>query len=145
MMKRLLILITPLVWVSHSFADQIDDIVQDAIKHGAHGKTYAQMRDLVELGAHYDARRGVWTSFNNEAEEKAFVAQQQRQEQRQWLYVDQSGYLNIQDQNGEIHRVAYDYLRVLRRGGHAVKSSRGRHITQYHLLNGQWIGVPVDE
>jgi hypothetical protein len=67
MKKRLLILITPLVLVSHSFADQIDDIVQDAIKHGAHGKTYAQMRDLVELGAHYDARRGVWTSFNNKA------------------------------------------------------------------------------
>jgi hypothetical protein len=107
------------------------------------------MRSLAELGAHYDARRGVWTSFNNEAEEKAWVAdakrQQQRQAQRDWLYIDHSGYLNIQDENGEVHRIAYDYYRVLRRGGHAAKTSMGRYIVQYHTLNGRWIGVPADK
>src|SRR5882757_7392383 len=62
-MKRLFITLASMMCLaSFAGADNIDKAVQDAIKHGAHGKTYAQMRSMVELGCHYDVKHNDWTT-----------------------------------------------------------------------------------
>jgi hypothetical protein len=119
-----------------AFAQDYDRIIQDAIKHGAHGKSYQQMRDLIDLGCHYDAKHNDWTTEPNDR----LPPDWNKVAKRHWVTFDEEGVIRIIDGNGEVHLMQYFKSRGLMQGGHKVIEN-GHSIWQVQLLNGRWVDV----
>jgi len=118
------------------FADNIDKIVQDALRHGARGFTYQQMRSFAEAGAHYEPRDNSWTTEKTYHPMSAILAH--ARQQNQWVYFRDSGFARFLDANGELHIMPYDLMRTLTTKSGMPVFKHGRHVTQAQLLNGQW-------
>ena len=136
MNRTLFIFLSSALFIHNSaFCDGIDKIISDAVAHGAHGQTYAQMRFEVETGAHYEPRDNSWTN-----ETEYHPLSEYKPSKPQWLYIQDSGTIRLIDDSGEIHFIHYVEKRVLRNGGHPVKDN-GRYIVQVQLLDGRWIDL----
>ncbi len=130
-MKRLLITLASTMFLaSFAFADNIDKIVQDAIKHGAHGMTYAQMREWAAGGAHYEPRDNSWT---NEKQYHPVSDYQKPQGAPRWIYLEGSGTVRVLDRNGEIHFMHYVSERI--------RKVNGVRQAQVQLISGRWIDL----
>jgi len=130
-MKRLLITLASMMCLaSFANADNIDKIVQDAIKHGARGKTYTQMRSMVELGCHYDVKHNDWTT---EPDDKLPANFENPQGLPKWIYLEGSGTVRVFDGNGEIHFMHYVSERI--------RKVNGVRQAQVQLINGRWIDL----
>ena len=135
-MKRILItILISTAFATAGFSDNVDKVIADAVNHGAHGQTYAQMRFEVEAGAHYEPRDNSWTN-----EKEFHPISDYKPVKPQWLYIQDSGTVRLMDGNGEWHLLQYVEKRVLRDGVHPVKDN-GRYIVQVKLIDGRWIDL----
>jgi hypothetical protein len=132
-MKRIVLTLLALASLAtRVVADDIDAQIDRAVRQGAHGYTRQQMRNFIDMGAHYELRD------NSRTNEKEF--QPAVEAKPEWLYIQDSGTVRLTDANGEVHSFIYTEKRVLRRGGHPVKNN-GRYVVQVKLVNGSWINL----
>jgi hypothetical protein len=124
-----------LLSASPAIADRADRIVDDAIRHGARGMSRAAMRDMVEMGAHYESRDNSWT---NEREYHPAFEYRQEHSNRHWLYFNNEGVIWV---DGIL--MHYIRSRGLMDGGRRAIVN-GRTIWEVQLENGRWISAIQD-
>jgi len=126
-MKRAIIAIFMLV--APAMADQIDKVVDDAIRHGAHGMTRAQMREWADAGLNYEPRDNSWT------DEKVYNPAHHGERLHYWLYFNNCGAIWV---DGELRE--YVRSRGLMQGGHRYMVD-GHTVFQVQLTSGEWVNV----
>jgi hypothetical protein len=139
-MKQIILAISLMTISATAFAQDYDKIIQDAIKHGAHGKTYQQMRNMIDLGCHYDAKHNDWTTEPDDRLPPDWERSAKEASKRYWMTCEETGAIRLLDGNGEVHLMQYGKSRGLMQGGHCVMEN-GHTIWQVQLLNGSWVDV----
>jgi hypothetical protein len=116
-MRRIILAISLMVISTTAFALDYDKIIQDAIKHGAHGKTYQQMRNMIDLGCHYDAKHNDWTTEPDDRLPPDWERAAKKASKRYWITFEEQGVIRLLDGNGEVHLMQYCKSRGLMQGG----------------------------